>query len=217
MTSSSAPFRFVLLLGLAAAALPACKDPTADKPKATVTDSTASQPGTTTAAAAGTKTLTISPDTSKIAFTGSKVTGHHDGSFAKFTGKVDLVPGKLETSRVSIEIDMASVTTDTDQLTGHLKTADFFDVAKFPKATFVSKEIHAGGAAGATHTIVGDLTLHGVTKSVSFPANVTVNGATFKATSEFSINRKDFGLVYPGKPDDLIRDDVLLKLTIDAK
>jgi polyisoprenoid-binding protein YceI len=220
------PLVLGLGLGAAALSLAACEDPAANKPKATVTDSKPAATAAATSAATGatpagataaTTSLSISPETSKIGWTGSKVTGKHEGSFAKFTGKVDFSPGKVETSKISLEIDMDSVTTDQDKLVGHLKSPDFFDVAKFPKATFVSKEIKAGGTAGATHTISGDLTLHGVTKTISFPANVTIAGDTFKATSEFSINRKDFGLNYPGKADDLIRDDVVLKLSIDAK
>ena len=87
---------------------------------------------------------------------------------------------------------------------------------KFPKATFTSTEIKAGGDKGATHTVTGELDLHGVKKTISFPATlaVTADGAT--GTAEFSINRKDFGLVYPGKPDDLIRDDVGIKLSLKA-
>jgi polyisoprenoid-binding protein YceI len=105
---------------------------------------------------------------------------------------------------------------DQEKLTGHLKSGDFFDVEKFPKATFTSTEIKPGGAGGATHTITGNLELHGVKKSISFPAKVTVDASAVKADAEFVINRKDFGLVYPGKPDDLIKDEVLIKLHVTA-
>jgi len=56
-----------------------------------------------------------------------------------------------------------------------------------------------------------------VTKSISFPATIKVRGDTVDVDAEFAINRKDFGIVYPGMPDDLIRDDVLLKLQLRAK
>ena len=117
---------------------------------------------------------------------------------------------------MTIEVDVASMTTDTDQLTGHLKSPDFFDVAKFPKANFESTSIQVGGSSGATHTIVGNLTMHGITKSVTFPATIKLEPSAIDATSEFAINRKDWGLVYPGMPDDLIKDEVLLKLSLHA-
>ena len=63
----------------------------------------------------------------------------------------------------------------------------------------------------STHTVSGNLTIKGIKKSISFPATITSNNG-FQMTSEFSINRKDFNITYKGKPDDLIRDDVLLQL-----
>ncbi len=105
----------------------------------------------------------ITPQNSKIEFIGSKVTGSHNGSFPKFSGQIDYA-GAPEKSRVSITMDTNSLTTDDPKLTEHLKTPDFFDVAKFPQATFVSTEIKPGGDKGATHTITGNLTMHGVTK-----------------------------------------------------
>jgi polyisoprenoid-binding protein YceI len=98
-----------------------------------------------------------------------------------------------------------------------LKTPDFFDVQKFPTARFVSTAVKPGGQNGATHTITGNLELHGVTKSISFPAMIHMTGDLVHATAEFVINRKDFGIVYPGMPDDLIKDEVAIKLTIIAK
>ncbi|MDE2507135.1 MAG: YceI family protein [Planctomycetota bacterium] len=168
------------------------------------------------AAAAGTsKALAYTPD-SKVEFVGSKVTGKHEGGFKSFTGGVELADGKAEVAKVTADIDMASTYTDNEKLTGHLKAPDFFDVAKYPKATFVSTEIKTGGEKGATHTITGDFTLHGVTKSISFPAKVEVTGDAVKISSEFFIKRKDFGISYPGMTNDLIRDEVVIKLTLTS-
>ena len=111
---------------------------------------------------------------------------------------------------------MDSITTDAADLTKHLKTADFFDVAKFPQATFVSTAIKAGGEKGASHTITGNLTMHGVTKAVTFPATINVTPDVATVDSTFSINRKDFGINYAGAQDNLIRDDVVLTLRIRA-
>ena len=157
----------------------------------------------------------ITPQNSKVEFIGSKVTGSHNGSFEKFSGEIDYA-GAPEKSRVSVTIDTDSITADDANLTKHLKTADFFDVAKFPQATFVSTEIKPGGTGGASHTITGNLTLHGVTKSVTFPATINVTPDVANVDANFSINRKDFGINYAGAQDNLIRDDVVLKLTIRA-
>jgi polyisoprenoid-binding protein YceI len=199
----------LLLLSLAA-----CDDPAKDKAKATV-----AEPATTAAAAAapkGAATYAFSNADSKVAFVGAKVTGKHDGSFDKFSGTVTLVDGDPTKSTVRVEIDSASIRTDTEKLTGHLKSGDFFEVEKFPAARFTSTAIRPGGDKGATHTVTGNLELHGVTKSISFPATITVAPGAVNVDAEFAINRKDFGLNYPGKVDDLIRDDVVVKLTVRA-
>lgn len=190
----------------------ACDDPTEGKARAEV--GSASPTSTSAAAVAGTSYELVS-DESKLEFVGSKVTGKHDGGFKTFSATAVVPPdGKLEGGSVKVEIDAASVFTDTEKLTGHLKSGDFFEVEKFPKATFESTKIVKGGADGATHTVTGNLTLHGETKSISFPANVSQSGDGLTVKSEFVINRKDFGIVYKGKPDDLIKDDVLIKLDL---
>ncbi|MBK7580521.1 MAG: YceI family protein [Myxococcales bacterium] len=210
MLSTRINLGLILALSLAATG---CEDPTKDKAKAEVSAPAAPA---TPAAAADTQTLTFSNSDSKVEFVGAKVTGKHDGSFGTFTGSVKLVSADVTKSQVNVDIDAASITTDTAKLTGHLKGSDFFDVEKFPKARFESTNIKAGGEKGATHTVTGNLELRGVKKSISFPATIKVEGSNVSVDSEFSINRKDFGLNYPGKVDDLIRDDVLIKLTIRA-
>jgi polyisoprenoid-binding protein YceI len=205
--------RFVLLLVVAVVMVAsACSDPAADKSKAVTGEAT--QVASPAAHAQGHKYL-ITPQTSKIEFIGSKVTGSHNGSFGDFSGQIDYA-GTPEQSHVNIAIKADSLTTDTPDLTKHLKTADFFDVAKFPEATFVSTSIKPGGEKGASHTITGNLTLHGVTKAVTFPATISVTPDVATVDSTFSINRKDFGINYAGQADNLIRDDVVLKLTIRA-
>jgi polyisoprenoid-binding protein YceI len=204
--------------------LAACEDPAANKPKATTinattntTNSANANTNTSTSPAVAGVTLAVTPENSKISFTGSKVTGKHEGGFNKFTGTINLVNDKAEDSGVTVEIDMSSVYTDTDAVTKHLQTGDFFEVEKFPTANFKSTKIVPDTAKGAGNFIVtGDLTLHGVTKSISFPATITVNAETVAVNAEFSINRKDFGIVYAGKPDNLIRDDVVIKLELKA-
>jgi polyisoprenoid-binding protein YceI len=179
---------------------------------ATLTSATAT--ATATAAAPSSRTIPISSEGSKIEFIGSKVSGSHNGGFKAFSGTAELTPDATGLARVHVVIDMDSTWTDNPKLTGHLKSPDFFDVPQFPKAEFVSTEIATGAPKGASHMITGNLTLHGVTKSISFPATIAVSGDALTIASEFAINRKDFGITYPGKRDDLIRDEVVIKLDI---
>ena len=202
----------LLMIVTAVMFVSACSDPAADKTKAVTGEAT--QVASPAAAAQGQKYL-ITPQNSKIEFTGSKVTGSESGSFGDFSGQIDFA-GTPEQSRVNIVIKVDSLTTNSPDLSKHLKTADFFDVAKFPEATFVSTAIKAGGENGASHTITGNLTLHGVTKAVTFPATISVTPGVASVDSTFSINRKDFGINYAGQADNLIRDNVVLKLTIRA-
>ena len=191
----------------------ACKDPNANVARATSSAATTPAPA---AAASATERLTLDPATSTVGFTGAKVTGQHNGSFPAFTGTIELDPARVENSRITADIDTTSVTTDTPRLTEHLKSADFFDVARFPRATFTSTAIAPGGANGATHTITGNLALRGVTRSISFPATVRLTPTEVSATAEFVINRREYGIVYAGMPDNLIRDDVAMHLTLRA-
>jgi polyisoprenoid-binding protein YceI len=216
------PATLARLVALALAFLPACENPAADKPRAAVSAAATLEKapaGGATEAKAG-PAYKITAGNSKIEWTGSKVTGSHDGSFASFSGAVRLGEGgAIETGSISLDIDATSLTVSPDKLLNHLKSAEFFDVAKFPTVTFRStsvKPIAQAGSAGATHTITGNLELHGVTKSISFPAAVSAAPDAIDAKAVFSINRKDFGLNYPGKADDLIRGDVLVKLTVHA-
>jgi len=188
-----------------------CANPAANKPKASVTNA---GPESSSAKPAGAETLVISPENSKAEFVAAKVTRSHNGSFKQFAGAIDLVAKNVQDSRVTIDIETASVVTDEDGLTKHLKTADFFDVAKYPKATFTSTKIEAANAAGATHNVTGNFELHGIKKSVTFPANIQVAPDSVSVNAEFAINRKDFGLLFPDKADDLIRDGVVIKLTL---
>jgi polyisoprenoid-binding protein YceI len=210
-----------LALTLALAALPcgACdNDPAAGKPAAKV--SAASEPAPVATQQLGSATAatkyTFSNAASKVEFVGAKITRKHDGAFHVFSGAIELVDGDPTKSVLMVEIATASLTADDPKLTSHLKSADLLDVDKYPKATFISTAITAGGEGGASHTVTGRLELHGVAKTVSFPAKVRLGADAVDASAEFAIDRKDFGIVYPGMPDDMIKDEVLLRLTIHA-
>ena len=204
-------FALVLLLS-------ACADPADNVPAASVaTNSSAtasSATATTTASSAptaGAKAFAITPENSKVEFTGSKVTGKHDGGFKQFAGEVHVANNAIAHAKVTIQTD--SLFSDNDRLTGHLKSPDFFDVPKYPTAVFETTSI---SGTGANAKVAGKLTLHGVTKEISFPANIEVKDDAVTVKAEFSINRHDFEIKYAGKPDDLIREGVVLRLDVKA-
>ena len=202
--------RLLLVIVATLLLVAACSNPASDKPRAVASDAAPAA----SAPVAGER-YSITPQNSKVEFIGAKVTGQHQGGFERFNGTIDYA-GQPEKSRVSITIEVDSIFTDDPKLTAHLKTPDFFDAAKFPQAKFESTEITAGGEGGATHTIKGNLTMHGVTKSISFPAKIAVAADAITVDSSFAINRKDFGINYAGASDNLIRDDVVLTLRVRA-
>jgi polyisoprenoid-binding protein YceI len=164
------------------------------------------------------KVLTVDAARSKLGAVGAKVTAHHPIDFKAYTGSVELSGDQVV--GLSYEADMTTLESDHPKLTEHLKDADFFDVAKFPKSTFKAVTFAPGatgeGAEGMTHTVVGDLTIRGTTKRVTFPAKIEVKPEAVEATTEFSVNRQDFGIVYAGKADDLIQDKVVIKVQFVA-
>ncbi|MFO0970492.1 MAG: YceI family protein [Gemmataceae bacterium] len=158
------------------------------------------------------KKIELTPDNTKIEWTGTKPGGKHVGGFTKVSGSAEVAAGAV--SKIALDIDCNSLTSDTPKLTKHLKSADFFEVVNHPKATFVTTKIEAGSdVAKATHTITGDLTIRGKTKSIVIPATVSAkDGLTL--SSSFTISKKDFGMTYgEGKIDDA----VTIKVSVKAK
>lgn len=166
-----------------------------------------------TAEAGGTKYV-FTPE-SQVNFVGSKVTGSHTGGFKTFTGYFTIQDGAPVGTDHKVVIDMSSTFSDAEKLTGHLKSPDFFDVEKFPQSTFDITEIKK--TSDTAYTVSGNFTLHGQTKNISFPATVTQGTGSVKIDAKFDIKRKDFGIVYAGKADDLIRDEVVIELKLEAK
>jgi polyisoprenoid-binding protein YceI len=200
------------VLGLAA-----CNnDPSKGKAAAAVSEAAAAPQAMPPAPANGAN-YAFSQADSSVELVGAKVTRKHDGKVGALRGVIQLIEKDPTKSSVQVELDLDSVNMDEPKLTKHLKSPDFFDVAKFPKATFKSTSIKAGGEGSATHTVTGNLDLHGVTKQIAFPARIKVNDELVQVEAEFSINRKDFGINYPGMADDLIKNDVLILLKLQAK
>ncbi len=201
------PITIVATVGLGA-----CKSEIDNKTAAEVSEAT--ETVAAEEAPAG-EPIAVIKEESKIEFVGAKVTRDHVGGFHEFDGHVAFVDGTP--SSIDFTIDLNSMWSDTERLTGHLKSADFFEVETFPTATFESSGITTapeGNADNATHMISGTLDMHGVTKTVTFPASVTMAAEGISAASEFTINRQDWGIAYAGKPDDLIKDNVLIKLDL---
>lgn len=120
------------------------------------------------------------------------------GTFHKWTGTVELPDSGFEGGTAAVSIESASIDTRNEQRDGHLRSGDFFESEKFPTITFVSKSVKP--TKGEHFDVVGDLTIRGVTKEVTFAVEHTGAGKDpwgntkqgFRA--EASINRKDFGL-----------------------
>jgi polyisoprenoid-binding protein YceI len=140
------------------------------------------------------------------------------GRFDQVTGEFDLNTENLAKSKISIEIPINSMSTGVAKLDTHLQTADFFDVAKYPTASFKSNMVHA--VSDKELHVMGDLTIHGVTKPVTL--NVTVNKiaehplrklptAGFDAVT--TIKRSDFGI---GAYAPAVSDEVTLNITMEA-
>jgi polyisoprenoid-binding protein YceI len=196
---------FVCLLALGAVG---CADPTKDKPKAAV-----DEPRPEPEQSADARRFVIVSEESAIGFVGSKVTGSHDGGFRVFEGEILVVGNDPLQSSVNVEIDVNSMWTDTEKLTEHLKSPDFFEVETYPTASFASTQVQQ---VEDGYRLVGNMTMHGITKSISIPAEIRIEEDRVTASSEFAIRRFEFDIEYPGRPDDLIRDDVLINLNLVA-
>jgi len=158
---------------------------------------------------------------SKVGFEVSHlVVSSVEGKFTDFDGMIKIDP-KLEKSQVDINIKAASIDTANGDRDKHLKSPDFFDTAKFDKLTFKSKKI---SGTPDKLTVVGDLTIHGVTKPVTLEGKY--NGAVkdpwgneriaFKASTK--INRKDFGLTWNKAVEagPVVGDEISIDIKVEA-
>ena len=146
------------------------------------------------------------------------------GQFRTFTGKATGDPKAPDNAQVEATIDAASIDTANEKRDGHLKSPDFFDVAKFPTITFKSKKIVGAGPGKAK--VTGELTLHGVTKEIVLdvegPTDVIkdpMGNTRAGAHATTKINRKDFGIVYNKTLDGggvMVGDDVDVTIDVEA-
>jgi len=139
------------------------------------------------------------------------------GDFDKLSGKAQVDEADLSKSSVEVTIEAASISTRDEKRDGHLKSPDFFDVARYPTITFKSTRIVAGKDGALT--VTGDLTMRGITKPVTLEGSITSaitdpQGNTRRGASVTGkLNRKDFGVSYG--PPAIVGDEV--KLDIQAE
>ncbi|BDU68160.1 polyisoprenoid-binding protein [Geothrix oryzae] len=185
------PFR-VLLASLALAALPAL---------------------------AGEDTYKIDPVHSEVSFKVGHLLAKVSGRFTKFEGTIKVDTADISKSSVEVVIDAASLTTDNESRDKHLKSPDFFDVAKYPTVTFKSTAVKE--VAKGKLEVTGDFTLHGVTKRITFPitnAGTQPGMAPGSVVAGFvdgalSLNRSEYGIKFmPG----IIGDTVAISLNAEA-
>jgi len=200
----------LILASTTALFLASCENPADKTTSATVGE--AVEVAASTASAEGVR-YAFAP-ASEIHFVGSKVTGSHVGGFKKIIGSFTVADGALVGTGQKVVIDMNSIWSDDEKLTGHLKNEDFFDVGKFPESTFELTGIKP--VSEGNYEVSGNLTLIGNTRNISFPASASVTDGTARIHAKFDINRKDFGVVYAGMTDDLIRDEVVIELKLEA-
>jgi polyisoprenoid-binding protein YceI len=146
------------------------------------------------------------------------------GQFNKVAGTITANDNDPATAVIEATIDTASIDTHSPDRDSDLKSANFLDVAKYPTMTFKSKKIEAAGPG--KYNVVGDLTLHGVTKEVTLVVEAT--GAPIKdpwgnmragATATTTINRKDFGLTWNKMIDAggaVVGDAVAVEIDVEA-
>lgn len=212
----------ITLLFSAAALLVACNN-SSDAEKATTTE-------TQEVKTAEGSAYTLD-STTTISWTGFKPTGKHNGIFNVSEGSLLVKDNILTGGNFTIDIkslvnhDMATDAENKGKLEGHLKSPDFFDVAKYPTAKFVitSVESYVADSSSvlkdATHLIKGNLTLKDSTKNISFPAKITVDGNSAAAFADFNIDRTLWGMNYKGpeNPQDwIISKEVNIKFSISA-
>lgn len=168
-----------------------------------------------------TKTYKVDGAASKVSWSGSKATGTHTGTLNVTSGNVDTKDGKVVGGTFNIDMNSLACTDleagkGKEKLEGHLKSPDFFNVAANPTSTFTITNVNNGN-------VTGNLTMMGVTKSITFPATIGMSDSGVTVSSnDFTINRTDFGMKYGSASffdnlkDKAINDKVGLKIQLKA-
>ena len=176
--------------------------------------------GLVSVASAATETYAIDPVHSSVAFKVRHFLTKVPGRFTQFSGTIVVDRDNLENSTVSAVIDVNSVDTDNEKRNGHLKSPDFFNVAQFGTITFKSTSWKKTGENA--FDVTGDLTIHGVTKSVVLKVDLLGFGpgmmgaqlAGFDATT--TLDRDDFGVKGPAMLGTALGSEVAVSISIEA-
>ena len=176
----------------------------------------------TTTAGAATETFVIDPDHSEVGFSVRHLLSRTRGRFARFSGEIHLDRVRPERSTVVFEVDAASIDTRQADRDTHLRSAEFFDVDRFPVVHFTSQ--HMTRVDDQRFRVEGTLALRGITRpmtlQVSYLGLARDPWGNERAgfATEAVINRKDFGMVWNAALDNggvILGDDV--NLTIDLE
>ncbi len=172
-------------------------------------------------------TYNVDKGHSEVSFKVKHLLGKVPGRFNDFSGTIVFDPAKPETSSVEFAIKATSIDTANGDRDGHLRSADFFDVEKFPEITFKSSKVKPAGKD--KYDVTGTLTLHGVSKEVTLPVSfggvMTAKGRDGKESlksgfeTQVTLNRKDYGIVWNTVLDSggtVLGDDVSVQIQIEA-
>lgn len=173
--------------------------------------------------------LVVDVNASSIKWTGYKPGSSHHGTIALKEG--NLIVGADQTASGSFVIDMNAIVDEditdakmNEMLVNHLKSADFFDVEKYPTSTFTITKIESVTNDTVTHKISGNLKMKDIEKNITFGAKITKEGDVYKAaTVPFTIDRTQWNVQYGSKSivgdlkDKIINDDIQLEIVIVAK
>jgi polyisoprenoid-binding protein YceI len=172
-------------------------------------------------AARANETYQFSPSGSTIGFSVHQFLGTTHGKFAKFNGKIDVDREHPENSSVTAQIDVRSIDTRIKKRDDHLRSAEFFNVEKYPQLTFKSRTVKQTGPQSGD--ILGDLTMHGATRPITLhvklltPLNET--SRTRWAVTTEPITRRDFNLMFAPATETVsgISQTVAINIEIEAK
>lgn len=173
--------------------------------------------------------LVVDLSASTINWKGFKPGGSHYGVLSLKSGELYIDGGALKSG--TFVIDMNSINVEDleagkgkEQLEGHLKNADFFDVEKYPEGKFTITGVEELSGSEYTHKISGNLELKEAVKNISFDATISKDGDTYTAkTATFTIDRTQWGVNYGSKnifkdlKDAFINDDMEITITLVAK
>jgi polyisoprenoid-binding protein YceI len=172
-------------------------------------------------AVAANETYRFDPSGSTIGFSVHQFLGTTHGKFTKFNGKIDVIREHPENSSVTAQIDVRSIDTRIKKRDDHLRSAEFFNVDKYPQITFKSRSVKRTGSQSGD--ILGDLTIHGVTKPITLhvklltPLNDT--SRTRWGITVDPITRRDFNLMFASATETVsgISQTVAINIEIEAK